>query len=190
MKRFFIVAAVALLAHLPAQAQRPAQTQNAARILYSRNIPAVVRQQVPRGGETKFFGAWKPEASKHDFLVHFYSAPTKEEPLLCKVDIFERSHIGKRSRVKRINSIRLANNPTLFKYVTTNVPNTVVTLTYGAEVVWANQKEKQVPLLRFHIVSSGGLHGQYGDYVLINFPYGWSKEASAQYFGWGGGIQY
>ena len=181
MKRFFVCTALTLFIGFTAQAQ-----QNAARIFYSRNVPTVIRQQVPKGGETKFFGMWKSENTKIDLLIHFYSAPTKEEPLLCKVDIFERSRSNR--RMKPINSVRLTDNPSLFKYATNNVPNTVVTLTYGADVIWANQKEKRLPLLRFQVLSSGGLHGDYGTYVLIDFPHGWDKNTNVEYYNWGGTI--
>jgi hypothetical protein len=166
---------------LPSQAQ-----QNKVRILYSQSIPTVVRQQIPRGGETKFFGIWQPENTKHAILVHFYSAPTKNEPLLCKVDIFQRLNRDSQSKLKQINSTRLDSNPELFKYVTANVPNTVVTLTYGADIVWANQKEKQKPLLRFHVVFSG--YGRSGNYILINLANGWHDKANVQYFSWGGNV--
>jgi len=188
MKRLLVLTFFTGLICLPAQAQRPAETQNAMRIFYSQRVPSVVRKKVPQGGETKFFGVWKTQDSKHDILVHFYSSPTKEEPLLCKIDVFERRHKGKSNGVELINSVQLDNDSRLFEYVTNNVPNTVVRLTYGADILWVNQKEKKIPLLRIHVLSSGGLHGDYGDYILTNFPYGWSKEANVQYFGWGGNM--
>jgi len=175
--KWFLASLFVLLPCLPSQAQ-----QNKMRIFYSQKVPAVVRRQVPRGGETKFFGVWKSEKTKSAILIHFYTAPTREEPLSCKVDIFEQIYMGKSSKIERINSIRLDGNSPLFEYVTNNVPNTVVTLTYGADVVWVNQKEKQQPLLRFNIVTSGGLHGQSTDYMLINFPLGWDKESNVQYY--------
>ena len=180
MKRFSICTALTLLLCLTAQAQ-----QNVARIFYSRNVPTIIRQQVPKSGESKFFGIWKTHNAKNDFLVHFYSAPTKEEPLLCKVDIFERSDLS--GEIKRINSVRLTDNPSLFEYVTNHVPNTAVTLTYGADVVWANQKEKRLPLLRFQVLSRGGLQNS-GTYVLIDFPRGWNKSTSVEYYNWWGTI--
>ena len=188
MKRLLALTFFALLTCLPAQAQRPSETKNAERIFYSQRVPSVVRKQVPKGGETKFFGVWKSQNSKREILVHFYSSPTKEEPLLCKLDIFERVYKGKGNSVELINSIRLESDSNLFKYVTNNVPNTVVELTYGADVLWVNQKEKKIPLLRIHVLSSGGLHGDYGDYIVVNFPDSWSENANVQYFGWGGNI--
>ena len=177
MKRFFIFSFLTLFACVPAQAQK-----NKIRILYSQNVPAIVRREVPASGITKFFGVWKSESTKRDILIHFYSAPTKEEPLLCKVDVFERLRSIKGNSLRRINSAQLNENPELFSYVTNNVPNTVVTLTYGADVIWANQKEKKIPVLRFHVLSSGGLHGQYDDYILISFAQGWNNKAKVQYY--------
>ena len=180
MNRFFLSILFVLFASVPSVAQ-----QNKIKISYSRNIPLVARQNIPVEGETKFFGVWAEVEKDRKLAVHFYSSPSKEQPLRCKVDLFE-SNSRKRSTVWRpINSVVLDVDPQRFN---DQLPHAAFTYRYGANVVWVDQKRQKLPALKFDVYDKDAVLARSGVHILVALPRGWSSKASIQYFAWSDSI--
>ena len=159
------------------------------KVPYSRHIPALIRQQVPNGGKTKFFGVWNQNSNSR-FYFHFYSAPTPQNPILCKLDIFQQVPRSS-NKIKQVNSITLDNKPNLFRYITGNVPGMPGSLRYGADILWINQKEKKLPLLRIDVINPHALDETTHDYIMITCAAGWDATPRVQYFEqWGNSYEY
>jgi len=161
---------------LPLRAEEDAaKTQTPIRVLYSKNVPAVVRGRVPRGGSSKFFGVCKLKTSGPEVLFHLYSTATinkaKDENAsdtrLYVVDVFERR--SQKSKARLINSIQFDSSVKNSKRV-------------SADVLWVDPKKKTIPILKLGLLSEGFYGGPYGSEFLVNFAKGLKGKATVQEF--------
>jgi hypothetical protein len=175
MKALFISSAM-LLGALPCYAQ-----QNAIKVSYSPQIPAVARARMPEGSKSRFWGSCDFPSLNRKVFIHFYRLPllrgsaTRAREANVErgraqryiIDVFTKSGQGKRAHWQRLNSIRFRHQG-YFSAV-------------SADFLWVVPAQRRIPLLRFHIFNPDGFYSS-GAYVLANFPQGLQGETVVQRF--------
>lgn len=185
IKRPLALIVISLLVH-PVAAQQACTNVPGQRILYVRVVPTVVRNQMPAGAKSCFFGAFKLTATGPVLSVHLYNKNAKEELVPSyrrgkyhfTVDIFQ---IGQASNIREKHyrfpkRYRFLNSFDL-SYQGTNWAPT----RFSAQLLWLDPKQRKQPIIKFDCFSKG-IYGPLGDNVLAIFPHGLTQEPTVQSF--------
>ena len=164
----------------PATPVKPAPFQQ---VPYVRDVPKAVRQTMPQGTKTLFWGRFTPKNNKCPICVHLFELWQGEEERIkndslrksgiihCALDIFDGTST---SHLKRINRI----------FFSSIIYKRFLTL-YDVKFYWLNAQAHTQPMLVIQNCVKGE-YGPLGDENFVVLDSGWPDEATIDTFSYGG----
>jgi hypothetical protein len=132
--------------------------------------PKLVRQAMPRGATSRFYGEARPD-KKTKLLVHLYTrpkVPDDRENYLVSLDIF--SQRGR--QIQRLSHLNWVQEVDLRRF--------------GMSLLWIDPKTRKIPALLIRNSEPEGFNGPFGLDFLMVFAPGWRSVLFKTDSEWGG----
>lgn len=157
-------------------AQTPKSVEQS--ISYIRTMPREVKQLLPRGARSCFYGHFQLASTKTQFAIHLFNPSPRQGssesnfPLhRLRLHLFEQKPNGK---------MRLMNNVAVHYRAMVSNPKK-----FAAQLLWLDPNRRTMPILKFDCFDPHGFSGLIGDYVLAVFPKGLTHKPTIQSLAYG-----